>query len=245
MHPTFGRYELLKRLAGGGMGEVYLARQSGLDGFQKLLVIKTLLPHLCEDEEFITMFKDEARVTAQLIHPNICQVFEFDQVGGVYYMCMEYLRGEDLRRLWKACEAHGTPLRVPLICRIIADAASGLDFAHRLRDAKGEPYHIVHRDISPQNILVSWDGGVKIVDFGIARARDVHEEAGVIKGKFAYMSPEQARGEPVDCRSDVFAAGIVLYELVCARPLLPHSLKALPANTMWSGYQTTLDEQAR
>jgi serine/threonine-protein kinase len=122
MHPTFGRYELLKRLAGGGMGEVFLARHRGLGGFQKLLVLKTLLPHLCEDEEFITMFKDEARVTAQLIHPNICQVFEFEQVGGIYYMAMEYLRGEDLRRFWKACE-RGTPLRVPLICRVIADAS--------------------------------------------------------------------------------------------------------------------------
>jgi serine/threonine protein kinase len=216
MHPTFGRYELLKRLAGGGMGEVYLARQSGLDGFQKLLVIKTLLPHLCEDEEFITMFKDEARVTAQLIHPNICQVFEFDQVGGVYYMCMEYLRGEDLRRLWKACEARGTPLRVPLICRIIADAASGLDFAHRLRDAKGEPYHIVHRDISPQNILVTFEGGVKIIDFGVAKAagRAQHTRTGALKGKCGYMSPEQAAGANLDGRSDIFALGIVLHELL-------------------------------
>src|SRR5229473_2100159 len=207
MQEKFGRYELLKRLAGGGMGEVYLARQRGIDGFQKLLVIKTLLPHLCEDEEFITMFKDEARVTAQLIHPNICQVFEFDQVGGVYYMCMEYLRGEDLR--------------VPLICRIIADAASGLDFAHRLRDAKGEPYHIVHRDISPQNILVTFEGGVKIIDFGVAKAagRAQHTRTGALKGKCSYMSPEQAAGATVDGRSDIFALGIVLHELLTGRRL--------------------------
>src|SRR6266851_2488626 len=221
MHPTFGRYELLKRLAGGGMGEVYLARQSGLDGFQKLLVIKTLLPHLCEDEEFITMFKDEARVTAQLIHPNICQVFEFEQVGGVFYMAMEYLRGEDLRRLWKACEQRGTPLRVPLICRVISDAAAGLDFAHRLRDAKGEPYHIVHRDISPQNILVTFEGGVKIIDFGVAKAagRAQHTRTGALKGKCSYMSPEQAAGATVDGRSDIFALGIVLHELLTGRRL--------------------------
>src|SRR5450432_2597008 len=147
MHPTFGRYELLKRLAGGGMGEVYLARQRGIDGFQKLLVIKTLLPHLFEDEELIVMFKDEARVTAGLIHPNICQVFEFEQVDGIYYMAMEYLRGEDLRRLWKACEQNGTPLTVPFICRIVSDAAAGLDFAHGLRNSEGQPYGIVHRDI--------------------------------------------------------------------------------------------------
>src|SRR5215468_770915 len=222
MHPTFGRYELLKRLAGGGMGEVYLARNRGIDGFSKLLVIKTLLPHLGEDEEFITMFKDEARVTAQLIHPNICQVFEFDQVSGVYYMSMEYLRGEDLRRLWKACEHKGTPLRVPLICRIIADAASGLDFAHGLRDAKGEPYNIVHRDISPQNILVTFEGGVKIIDFGVAKAagRAQHTQTGALKGKYSYMSPEQVAGtKEIDGRSDIFALGIVLHELLTGRRL--------------------------
>jgi serine/threonine protein kinase len=221
MHPTFGRYELLKRLAGGGMGEVYLARQRGIDGFQKLLVIKTLLPHLCEDEEFITMFKDEARVTAQLIHPNICQVFEFDQVGGIYYMAMEYLRGEDLRRLWKACEQKATPLRVPLICRVIADAAAGLDFAHKLRDANGQPYNIVHRDISPQNILVTFEGGVKIIDFGVAKAagRAQHTRTGALKGKYSYMSPEQVAGTEIDGRSDIFALGIVLHELLTGRRL--------------------------
>ena len=221
MHPTFGRYELLKRLAGGGMGEVYLARQRGIDGFQKLLVIKTLLPHLCEDEEFITMFKDEARVTAQLIHPNICQVFEFEQVTGVFYMAMEYLRGEDLRRLWKACEQRGTPLRVPLICRVIADAAAGLDFAHSLRDHTGEPYHIVHRDISPQNILVTFEGGVKVIDFGVAKAagRAQHTRTGALKGKYSYMSPEQVAGAEVDGRSDIFALGIVLHELLTGRRL--------------------------
>jgi len=221
MHPTFGRYELLKRLAGGGMGEVYLARQRGIDGFQKLLVIKTLLPHLCEDEEFITMFKDEARVTAQLIHPNICQVFEFEQVSGVFYMAMEYLRGEDLRRLWKACEQRGTPLRVPLICRVIADAAAGLDFAHSLRDSRGQPHNIVHRDISPQNILVTFEGGVKVIDFGVAKAagRAQHTRTGALKGKYSYMSPEQAAGADVDGRSDIFALGIVLHELLTGRRL--------------------------
>jgi serine/threonine protein kinase len=129
---------------------------------------------------------------------------------------MEYLRGEDLRRLWKACQARGTPLPVPLVCRIIADAASGLDFAHRLRDAKGEPYHIVHRDISPQNILVTFEGGVKIIDFGVAKAagRAQHTRTGALKGKCSYMSPEQAAGANVDGRSDIFALGIVLHELL-------------------------------
>jgi eukaryotic-like serine/threonine-protein kinase len=221
MHPTFGRFELLKRLAGGGMGEVYLARQRGLDGFQKLLVIKTLLPHLCEDEEFITMFKDEARLTGQLIHPNICQVFEFDQVDGTYYIAMEYLRGEDLRRLWKACETRGKPLRVPLICRVIADAAAGLDFAHSLRNQEGEPYHIVHRDISPQNLLVTFEGGVKVIDFGVAKAagRAQHTRTGALKGKYSYMSPEQVAGQEIDGRTDIFALGIVLHELLTGRRL--------------------------
>jgi serine/threonine-protein kinase len=221
MHPTFGRYELLKRLAGGGMGEVYLARQRGLDGFSKLLVIKTLLPHLCEDEEFITMFKDEARLTGQLIHPNVCQVFEFDQVDGTYYIAMEYLRGDDLRHLWKACESKARPLRVPLICRIIADAAAGLDFAHSLRDHSGDPYNIVHRDISPQNILVTFEGGVKVIDFGVAKAagRAQHTRTGALKGKYSYMSPEQVAGKEIDGRTDIFALGIVLHELLTGRRL--------------------------
>jgi eukaryotic-like serine/threonine-protein kinase len=221
MHPTFGRYELLKRLAGGGMGEVYLARQRGIDGFQKLLVIKTLLPHLCEDEEFIVMFKDEARVTAGLIHPNICQVFEFEQVDGIYYMAMEYLRGEDLRRLWKACEQNGTPLTVPFICRIVSDAAAGLDFAHGLRNSEGQPYGIVHRDISPQNLFVTFEGGVKVIDFGVAKAagRSQHTRTGALKGKYSYMSPEQVAGENVDNRSDIFALGIVLHELLTGHRL--------------------------
>lgn len=221
MHPTFGRYELLKRLAGGGMGEVYLARQRGLDGFQKLLVIKTLLPHLCEDEEFITMFKDEARLTAQLIHPNVCQVFEFDKVENTYYIAMEYLRGEDLRRLFRACDQAAKPLRVPLICRIIADAAAGLDFAHSLRDHEGSPYGIVHRDISPQNILVTFEGGVKVIDFGVAKAagRAQHTRTGALKGKYSYMSPEQVMGRQVDHRTDIFALGVVLHELLTGKRL--------------------------
>jgi hypothetical protein len=221
MHPSFGRYELLKRLAGGGMGEVYLARQRGSAGFQKLLVIKTLLPHLCENEELIVMFKDEARVTAQLIHPNICQIVGFEQVDGIYYMAMEYLRGEDLRRLWKACEQNGTPLPVPLICRVISDAAAGLDFAHSLRDSAGQPYNIVHRDISPQNILVTFEGGVKVIDFGVAKAsgRAQHTRTGALKGKYSYMSPEQVAGDAVDNRSDIFALGIVLHELLTGHRL--------------------------
>jgi serine/threonine protein kinase len=221
MPSTLGRYELLERLAGGGMGEVYLARQKGPDGFEKLLVVKTLLQHLSEDEELILMFKDEARVTARLIHPNICQVFEFDQADGVYYMAMEYLRGHDLRRLWRECERQGKPLPPELVCRIIADAAAGLDFAHALRDPSGKPYGIVHRDVSPQNIFVTFEGAVKVIDFGVAKAagRAQHTRTGALKGKCSYMSPEQAAGQPVDNRSDIFALGIVLHELLSGQRL--------------------------
>jgi serine/threonine protein kinase len=216
MQSSFGPYELLERLAGGGMGEVFLARKRGKGGFQKLLVIKTLLPHLGEDEEFILMFKDEARVAARLIHPNICQVFEFDQVGGTWYMAMEYLRGDDLRKLAKVCEAQGVELPPELVCRIVEGAAAGLEFAHSLRDAQGQPYGVVHRDVSPQNIFVTFEGAVKVIDFGVAKAvgRAQHTRTGALKGKYSYMSPEQAAGKSVDNRSDIFALGIVLHELL-------------------------------
>src|SRR5215217_6217787 len=179
------------------MAEVFLARTTVAQGLNKTLVIKKIHTAYARSRQFVTMFVDEAKIALGLNHPNIIQVFDFGAVGDTYFLAMEYVEGMDLLRL----------------------LAKGLDYAHRKADEFGQPLGIVHRDISPQNILLSWDGGVKIVDFGIARARDVHEEEGVIKGKFAYMSPEQARGEPVDCRSDVFAAGIVLFELVCARPL--------------------------
>ncbi len=203
------------------MGEVYLARQRGAAGFQKLLVVKTLLPHLCEDDEFIHMFQDEARITAQLVHPNICQTFEFDKLDGTWFLAMEYLHGEDVRRLWKAAAAAGLEVPVPLICRIMSDAAAGLDFAHDLLDDRGQPYGIVHRDISPQNILVTFEGGVKIIDFGVAKAqgRLTQTRTGALKGKYSYMSPEQVNGENVDRRTDIFALGIVMHELLTSTRL--------------------------
>ncbi len=215
----FGKYSLIRKIGTGGMAEVYLARTTVAQGLNKTLVIKKIHTAYARSRQFVTMFVDEAKIALGLNHPNIIQVFDFGAVGDTYFLAMEYVEGMDLLRLLQEAAKARLRLSYGLSAYIVQQLAKGLDYAHRKTDEFGEPLAIVHRDISPQNILLSWDGGVKIVDFGIARARDVHEEQGVIKGKFAYMSPEQGRGEPVDCRSDVFAAGIVLFELVCARPL--------------------------
>jgi serine/threonine-protein kinase len=221
MAQPFGRYELLKRIAGGGMGEVYLARQAGFEGFEKLLVVKVLLPNLVEDEEFIKMFLDEARIAARLNHPNVAQIFDLGEVEGVYYIAMEYIHGDDIIRLWKKSRADGKAVPLALAARIIADAAAGLDYAHKAVGADNEPLGLVHRDVSPQNILVTFDGGVKVIDFGIAKAagRASHTATGILKGKYAYMSPEQASGKAIDHRSDVFALGVVLYEMATSMRL--------------------------
>ncbi|MDX2092768.1 MAG: protein kinase [Kofleriaceae bacterium] len=215
----FGKYTLIRKIGTGGMAEVYLARTTVAQGLNKTLVIKKIHTAYARSKQFVTMFVDEAKIALGLNHPNIIQVFDFGAVGDTFFLAMEYVEGLDLLRLLQESAKARQRLPYGLSAYIVQQVAKGLDYAHRKTDEFGQPLAIVHRDISPQNILLSWDGAVKIVDFGIARARDVHEEQGVIKGKFAYMSPEQARGEPVDCRSDVFAAGIVLFELVCARPL--------------------------
>ena len=218
---TYGRYQLLKKLATGGMAQIYLARQLGVQGFEKLLVVKRILPHLAENEDFITMFLDEARIAARLNHPNVVQIFDLGQQDDTFYIAMEYIHGEDVRKVWKQAERQGTAIPIPLICRIIIESCSGLDYAHKKADPGGRPLNIVHRDISPQNILVSFEGGVKVVDFGIAKAADqaTVTKSGVLKGKYSYMSPEQAQGRPVDARTDVFALGVVLYELLTATRL--------------------------
>ncbi|MDP1822050.1 MAG: serine/threonine-protein kinase [Archangium sp.] len=213
---TYGRYQLLKKLATGGMAQIYLARQLGPEGFEKLLVVKRILPHLAENEEFITMFLDEARIAARLNHPNVVQIFDLGAQDDSFFIAMEFIHGEDVRRVWKHADKIGTPIPLALICRIIIEACAGLDYAHKKLDGSGRPLNIVHRDISPQNILVSFEGGVKIVDFGIAKAADqaTVTKSGVLKGKYSYMSPEQAAGQPIDCRTDIFALGVVLYELL-------------------------------
>lgn len=216
----FGRYQLLKKIASGGMGQVLLAKK-GQDDFEKLVVLKRILPHLVEDEEFFTMFRDEAKITMRLDHPNIARINEFGVEAGVHYIEMEYVAGEDVRRIEKRAAAVDKGIPIGVILRIIADAAAGLDFAHKARDAKGVPLGLVHRDVSPQNVLIGFDGSVKLIDFGVAKAagRAQHTATGILKGKFPYMSPEQAEGEELDCRSDVFALGIVLWEQLTGRRL--------------------------
>ncbi len=211
----FGRYELLKRIAAGGMGEVFLARQAGIEGFEKLLVVKVLLPHLAEDEEFTTMFLDEARIAARLNHPNIGQIYDLGEVDGAYFIAMEYIHGDDVVRLWKTARLREKFVPLPLAVRIAADAGAGLDYAHKAVDANNHPLNLVHRDVSPQNILVTFDGAVKLIDFGVAKAagRMSRTATGTLKGKYSYMSPEQANGQEIDRRSDIFALGVVLYEM--------------------------------
>ncbi|MBK7860228.1 MAG: serine/threonine protein kinase [Archangiaceae bacterium] len=222
---NFGKYQLIKKLASGGMASIYLARQQGLEGFEKLLVVKRILPHLAENDDFIKMFLDEARIAARLNHPNIVQIFDLGAEADSFFIAMEYIHGEDVRRVWKKADAAGKPIPIPLVLRVIMDAASGLHYAHQKTDTAGKPLGIVHRDISPQNILVTFDGGVKVVDFGIAKAADqaTVTRSGVLKGKYSYMSPEQASGEKIDHRSDIFALGVVLYELLTGMRLFKRS----------------------
>ncbi len=223
MNPqTFGKFQLLKKLATGGMAEVWLARHSGIEGFQRMLVLKRILPHLADDPEFVQMFLNEAKIAARFNHPNIAQIYDLGEANGTYYIAMEFVHGEDLGRVMRKAWNAGQWVAQPLAIRIVASACEGLYYAHTKADDKGQPLKVVHRDVSPQNILISFDGSVKLVDFGIAKAADAQSmtRSGAIKGKFAYMSPEQAAGRVVDQRSDLFSIGLVLYELLTGvRPL--------------------------
>ncbi|MCS6797166.1 MAG: protein kinase [Myxococcota bacterium] len=217
----FGPYSLLRRLAVGGMAEVYVARARGFEGFEKLVAIKVIHPRFSEDEHFVQMLVEEAKITSLLTHGNIVQTFDLGCVDGVYYIAMEYVEGVDAYRMVRTARHAGVPIPHDVAAWIVAQVCRGLDYAHRKRDSTGRPLGIVHRDISPQNVLLSFAGEVKIVDFGIAKAalRSGETEVGVIKGKYYYMSPEQAWGDPVDARSDLFSAGVVLHELITGRML--------------------------
>ncbi|MBI3608788.1 MAG: protein kinase [Nitrospirae bacterium] len=217
----FGKYFLVHQLGMGGMAELFLAKQSGLKGFEKILAIKKILPHLTQDPEFVSMFVNEAKLAALLTHQHIVQIFDLGHVDGAYYIAMEYVMGKDVRSLVGKIRAQNGRLPVEPALLIVSQVASGLDYAHRKKDLNGRDLNIVHRDVSPQNILVSYEGEVKLVDFGIAKAAGTGQETrtGILKGKLAYMSPEQAGGRMIDRRSDVFSLGIVLYELLTARRL--------------------------
>lgn len=216
----FGNYFLLKKIATGGMAELFKAKKSGAEGFEKLLAIKLILPHLSGNEEFISMFIDEAKVAALLNHQNIVQIYDLGRIENSYCIVMEYVRGKDLRTVLHRGMKTKSPLPVEHACLITAQALAGLSYAHRKKD-KGKDLGIVHRDISPQNILVSYEGEVKIVDFGIAKAATQSRDTrvGVLKGKISYMSPEQAHGRPLDMRSDVFSTGVVFYEMLTGKKL--------------------------
>jgi serine/threonine-protein kinase len=218
---TLGRYQLLSRLAVGGMAEVYLARQGELSGFKTLVVVKKVLPHLALKPDFIAMFLDEARIASMLDHPNIVRINEVGRTETDYYIAMELVQGKPLASILQQSERAKTPLPQTLGALIVANAAAGLHHAHQLTDASGTLLHLVHRDVSPQNIMVSFEGSVKVIDFGIARAlgRLGDTSSGSLKGKLGYMAPEQARGEPVDARADIFSLGVVLWECAAGRRL--------------------------
>jgi len=208
----FGKYVIVNRLGMGGMAEVFLCRLPGIGGFDKTVVVKRILPDLIEDPNFVEMFLDEARVAANLNHPNIVQVFEIDHIDQVPYMAMEYIKGPSLSQLLKAARK-AKALHLGHFAKIMSASAAGLHYAHNARDPQGNPLQLVHRDVSPQNILVSLEGVTKIVDFGVARARGrlATTQAGTIKGKLRYMSPEQILGREFDHKADIFALGVCLY----------------------------------
>ncbi|EKD46977.1 MAG: hypothetical protein ACD_66C00270G0004 [uncultured bacterium] len=217
----FGKYFLVEKIAVGGMAEIYKAKTFGVDGFEKLLAIKKILPHYSSDKEFISMLTDEAKLVVRLSHTNIVQIYDLGKVAEDYYISMEFIDGVNLREIINRAKELKEKITLPLCLYIISEISKGLDYAHSKRDDQGEPLHIVHRDISPQNILLSFEGETKIVDFGIAKAalNISHTSAGILKGKVTYMSPEQALGKPIDGRTDVFSAGIILYELITGERL--------------------------
>jgi len=211
-----GKYIILDQLAVGGMAELFRAMITSVQGFEKLIAIKKILPHLASEEDLVNSFIDEAKLAALLHHQNIVQIYDFGSLDETYFIAMEYLLGKDCRIICKKAQEKNIPLDRPNALFIVSRICAGLDYAHNLKDFQGKALNIIHRDISPQNILITYEGDVKIVDFGIAKAasQNTHTQLGMIKGKVAYMSPEQATGKAIDHRSDIFSCGIILYELL-------------------------------
>ncbi len=212
----FGKYELLERIGIGGMAEVFKAKIYGAEGFERLIAIKRILPNLVEDEDFVKMFVDEAKIAVRLNHPNIVGIDDLGKAEGTLFIAMEYVQGKDLRAIYDVETSRGTNTPIGISCHIVMKMCEALHHAHFATGPRGEPLKVIHRDVSPQNVLLSFDGEVKVADFGLAKARGrmVQTQAGVVKGKLAYMSPEQLRGDEIDHRVDVFGLGIVLFELL-------------------------------
>ena len=213
---AFGPYQLIDRVAVGGMAEVFKAKRAGVEGFEKIVALKRILPHLSENQEFLDMFVDEAKMVAGLSHPNIVQIFDLGRIESSYYIAMEYVHGRDLRTIMKRARNKGLRMPLDLSLRVVSQVCSALEYAHRKKDESGQHMEIVHRDVSPQNILLSFEGNVKLADFGIAKAATTASttDRGALRGKLLYLSPEQAWGRTIDRRSDVFSLGIVLYEMI-------------------------------
>src|SRR5258706_3511583 len=226
------------------MAEVFLARQSGPEGFEKVCVLKRMLPHLSDDEMFVNMFLDEARLAARLTHPNVAQIFDFGRHDDAYFLAMEYIPGANLHFVIGEHDRQHMQLPLAPVLRVTALACAGLGFAHDATDEYGLPLDIVHRDISPHNIMLSTNGDVKVIDFGIAKAAIGlnHTKAGTLKGKYAYMSPEQVLGKALDRRTDIYAIGLVLYELLAGRPAIAGesdaSLMSAAARRDYPGIET-------
>jgi serine/threonine protein kinase len=218
----FGKYTLFERIGRGGMADVYKGRVSGPQGFERVFVVKRILPHLSEDPTFIKMFVEEAKLSARLAHPNIVQIFELGAVEGEYFISMEYIRGRDLSETMRAIWKTMGPPRPELVAYIGREACRALSYAHSLADERGRALGMIHRDVSPSNIMMSYEGAVKLLDFGIAKALGEAPEttkSGTMKGKYAYMAPEQTEGDDVDHRIDIFSCGIVLHEVLTGRRL--------------------------
>jgi len=213
---SFGKYVLLRRIAIGGMAEVFRAKVFGAEGFEKLVAIKRMLPHLSSDHQFVSMFINEAKLAASLSHANIVQIYDFGCIDNLYYLSMEYVRGKDVADIIRALRERGLGAPVEMACYVMIQALHGLNYAHGRTDSQGQTISLVHRDMSPHNLIVSHEGEVKILDFGIAKAKSstVQTTGGVLKGKYSYMSPEQAHGMKVDHRTDLFSLGICFYELL-------------------------------
>jgi serine/threonine-protein kinase len=245
---TIGRYRLCFELASGGMASVYLARTEGSAGLEKLVALKRIHPHLADEKGYVDMFLDEARIASAITHPNVCSVFDCGEANGEYFIAMEYLMGEPLSRVHRRVLANAKERRSLLMAArmaaVVAQACEGLHAAHELKDAHGAPLHVVHRDVSAENLFVTYDGTAQVVDFGIAHARHRlhHTEAGQVKGTFPYMAPEQMTAAAIDRRVDIWALGAVLWELLTHRRLF---LRDSDVNTMYAVLSSEIEPPSK